>query len=78
MAYRYFELTENIPTEEDRELHAQFKHYLDHVVNVGYVPGTYGTHVIVSDRDNESITAIFGGPDEIFIHLYHIDEYMKF
>ncbi|NWC65138.1 hypothetical protein [Cedecea sp. P7760] len=78
MAFRYFELTENIPIEDARELHAQFKHHLDHVVNVGFIPGTDGKHVVVSDRDGESIAAIFGGPDEMFIHLYHIDEYMKF
>lgn len=25
MAFRYFELTENVPFEDERELHAQFK-----------------------------------------------------
>lgn len=78
MVNRYFELTENTPIEEQRELHAQFKHHLDHVLQVAYMPGTNGNHVIVAGREGESITSIFGGPEEKFIHLYHIDEYSKF
>lgn len=77
MAFRYFELIENIPIEGARELHAEFKHHLGHVVKAGFIPGTNGKHVVVTDRDGESITAIFGGPEEKFIHLYHIDEYEK-
>lgn len=78
MASRYFELTENTPIEEARELHAQFRHHLDHVVKASYMPGTNGNHVIVADRDGESVTQIFGGLDDKFIDLYHIDEYSKF
>lgn len=77
MAFRYFELTENIPLEDERELHAQFKHYLEHVLKVSFMPGTHEKHLIVEGRDGESITQIFGGPDEKFIHLYHIDEFVK-
>jgi hypothetical protein len=42
------------------------------------MPGTNGNHVIVADRVGESITQIFGGTDEKFIDLYHIDEYSTF
>lgn len=77
MANRYFELIENIPYEDERELHAQFRHHLEHVVKAQFMPGTKGKHLIVSGRDGESKTAIFGGPDEKFIHLYHIDEYER-
>ncbi|QKN82080.1 hypothetical protein [Scandinavium goeteborgense] len=77
MAYRYFELTENIPFEEEKELHAQFRHHLEHVVKAMFMPDSRGKHIVVSGRDEDSITAIFGGPDEKFIHLYHIDEYEK-
>lgn len=77
MAFRYFELIENTPIEDARELHAQFLHHLNYVVKASFMPGTNEKHIIVADRDNESITQIFGGPDEIFIHLYHIDEYVK-
>ena len=77
MANRYFELTENIPFEEERELHAQFKHHLDHVVKAMVISEYQGKHLVVAERDGETITQIFGGPDEKFIHLYHIDEYPK-
>ncbi|KNC11574.1 hypothetical protein AC790_13480 [Pantoea sp. RIT-PI-b] len=77
MANRYFEFNEQIPIEEARELHAQFRHHLDHVVKASYMPGTNGNHVIVADGDGESITQIFGGEDEKFIDLYYIDEYSK-
>ncbi|HCA7858257.1 hypothetical protein AAD050_12030 [Enterobacter hormaechei] len=77
MAFRYFELTENVPFEDERELHAQFKHHLEHVVKASFMPGKNEKHVIVAGRDGESITQIFGGPDEKFIHLFHIDEYVK-
>lgn len=41
------------------------------------MPGTHEKHLIVEGRGDESITQIFGGHDEKFIHLYHIDEYEK-
>ncbi|EFE3694612.1 hypothetical protein FT227_22480 [Escherichia coli] len=77
MAFRYFELTENIPFEDERELHIQFKHHLEHVVKALFMPGIHEKHLIVEGRDDESITQIFGGHDEKFMHLYHIDEYVK-
>lgn len=78
MAHRYFELIENKSIDEDRELHAQFKHHLDHVVKVTYMPDTNGKHLVVTDRDEESIEAIFGGPNNIFVDLYFFDEYSRF
>lgn len=77
MANRYFELTENISIEDARELHAQFKHHLEHVVKAEFISNSQGKQVMVSGRDGESITGIFGGPGEKFIHLYHIGEYVK-
>lgn len=77
MANRYFELIERTPVEEERELHAQFKHHLDHVVKASYIPNTNGRHLVVTDRDDETIEAIFGGPNNIFSELYFIDEYSR-
>ncbi|KAA5972321.1 hypothetical protein F3I52_09225 [Pantoea sp. M_8] len=62
----------------DSYLRAQFRHHLTHVVKASYMPGTNGNHVIVVDRVGESITQIFGGTDEKFIDLYHMDEYRTF
>lgn len=78
MSNRYFEMSEYIPIEEKRELRAQFRHHLNHDVKASYMPGTNGNHVIVDDRVGESITQIFGGTDEKFIDLYHMDEYRTF
>lgn len=80
MSNRYFVLTKNIPFEDERELHLQFKYHLEHVVKVGYMPESNESNskdVLVSGRDGETITQIFGGPNERFIHLYHIDELPK-
>ncbi|WP_187322241.1 hypothetical protein [Serratia marcescens] len=77
MSNRYFELTENIPFEDEMELHLQFRHHLDHVVKVKYMSESSSNDLVVSGRDGETITQIFGGPDERFIHLYHINEFPK-
>lgn len=77
MVARYFELTENVPFEENPELHKRFILHLKHVVGVTYMPGTNGKHIIIDDDKSRSITEIFGGDDEEFIILYHIDEYQK-
>lgn len=77
MANRYFELTEIISYEDERELHAQFRHHLEHVVKATFMPDSRGKHLVVHGRDGDTITQIFGGPDEKFIHLYHIDEYER-
>ena len=77
MVFRYFELTENVPSEENRELHNRFILHLKHVVGVSYMPGTNGKHVIVNDEQSRSIAEIFGGDNEEFLILYHIDEYQK-
>ncbi|MEG2266667.1 MAG: hypothetical protein RSA84_11025 [Acinetobacter sp.] len=77
MTNRYFELTENIPFDEAPELHKQFKHYLDHDLKVMFMPNSKNKHVVVAGRDGESITEIFGGENEKFIHLYYIEEYVR-
>ena len=78
MANRYFELTENIPYEDARELHDQFKHHLDHVLRVSFMPESKGKHLMLVDSDGRSQNELFGGPEEKFIHLYNIEEYSKF
>lgn len=74
MADRRFELILNTSLEDERELHAQFRHHLEHVVRADFIPGTKGMHLLVRGREGETVGEIFGGHDGKFKSLYHISE----
>lgn len=74
MADRKFELILNTSIEDEKELHAQFRHHLEHVVKARVIPGTQGKYLLVSGRDEETKDQIFGGPECKFKSLYHIIE----
>ncbi|QMI05832.1 hypothetical protein [Citrobacter sp. RHB25-C09] len=73
MAMRKFSLTVN-SYDKHRALSDIFKHYLDHDLNVSYVPGTRETQVIVEADEDKSPDDIFGGPNGEFIGIFHIEE----
>ncbi|EPI2798865.1 TPA: hypothetical protein OPR04_004492 [Citrobacter koseri] len=78
MGYRYFELTELTPIEDERELHAQFVHHLQHVLKAEFIPGTKGKNIVIEENEGKSIPELFGGHGDKFLILYDIDEYFKF
>lgn len=77
MTSRMFELTENIPREDEPELHNQFIHHLKHVLGAEFMPSKKETMVIIRDNEGRTITELFGGEGEKFINLYHIFELEK-
>lgn len=75
MATRYFELTELIPIEDERELHARFLHHLRLVLKAEFISGKNGKHIVIEESEGKSIPDLFGGPDGKFLILYDIEEY---
>lgn len=74
MIERRFDLTINISYENAPELHNQFKHYLEHVLNARFVTGTKDKQIVVIDNQNRQLHELFDGPEGKFRRLYHITE----
>lgn len=74
MSQRTFELSTGIFESDNRDLHASFRHHLDHILKVSYIPDTRPMRIVLEDFENRSFEELFGGKDGEFNGLYHIME----